>query len=204
MEIIKTKAKTVVITMMAIYIPMWFFFILNNVIFSFSPLNHLFGILPRDFSFTSLIGIMTFWLSHTNFQHIMNNSVSMAGLLFFIALFEKKVYKIIPLLILTSGFSVWLLGAPNSFHVGASGLVFACLGYILSSLFLSKRIIYIIPVILSLMYYGAAYFFNFLNGFVPQAGISFAGHFGGFLSGILVSFIINRKVLKNKSEPLIK
>lgn len=83
-----------------------------------------------------------------------------------------------------------VLGEGNSFHIGASALVFASLGYIFTSIFY-KNFYYIIPIICALSYYGLNYFTNLIQGFIPQQGVSLAGHAGGFVSGIIVAFIIH-------------
>lgn len=161
---------------------MWFSYILNNV-FKI-PLDSLFSIIPRSFSLHSIIGIFTSWLSHFDFNHLIGNSISLFPVLICICLFERRPNFIIGMLIFLSGLSTWLLGSSYSVHVGASGLFFASVSFIITSIVVNRRIVYLIPVILSLIFYGADYYYSLANGIIPKDGISFAAHFGGVISGI--------------------
>jgi len=197
MKPITNKIKQIFLAYSLIFIPMWTIFILKDYM-HFSSFDFL-GVHPRSFGLSDIIGVMGSWMVHAGWEHILGNSVGLIGLLFFIALFERNLFSLFFGLIITSGISTWLLGAPNTIHIGASGLLFAMFGYILASAFTGRRWIYFIPIIAAAAYFGMAYYQSFLNGLVVQEDISFAAHFGGLLSGILLGVYFEKE--GRKAEP---
>lgn len=197
LEEVKSKSKEIAILYAIVFIPLWTLFLVNNVLMG-DALNNLGGIHPRDLSFLGLIEIFTSWMFHSGgnkelsgnsiFSHIVGNSEILLPLIFIIGIFEKRPLVLLGALITASGFATWLLGAPNSVHVGASGLVFAMFGYIIASIFFARRWLYLIPVLGT----GGTYLYSIQMGLVPQAGTSFAAHFGGLIGGIFVAYSIGR------------
>lgn len=202
MSLIKEKSRNIVLAYAIVFVPMWTIFALGHYanLSSFSFL----GIQPRTLDFSEIMSVMGSWLVHADESHIINNSLGLLGLVFFVALFEKNLFKLFFLLTFTSGFSTWLLGAPQTIHIGASGLLFALFGYVLGSAFTGRRWIYLIPIAVAFFYYGIAYYESFLNGLMIKEDVSFAAHFGGLVSGILVGIYFEKKqeennVLRKKS-----
>lgn len=200
MSLIQERAKNIIWAYVLIFAPMWAVYFLSFKVFSLSFFSFL-GIHPRNLQFSEFLGVIGSWLVHGNKEHIINNSIGLIGLIFFVALFENKVFKLFFFLILTSGLSTWLLGAPHSIHFGASGLLFAIFGYILGSALTGRRWIYLIPIVAAFMYYGIGYYESFLNGLMIKEEVSFAAHFGGLLSGILVGVYFEKEQRK-ESTPL--
>lgn len=207
LEDVKSKSKEIAILYAVIFIPMWTLFLVNNLLMG-DALNNLGGIHPRDLSALGIIEIFTSWMFHSGgnrgmngssiFSHIVGNSEILLILIFIVGIFEKRPLILLASLIGASGFATWLLGSPNSLHVGASGLVFAMFGYIIASIFLAKRWLYLIPV----LGMGGTYLYSIQMGLIPQAGTSFAAHFGGLLGGIAVAYFIG-KVQTYKNNTLI-
>ena len=108
-------------------------------------------------------------------------------------MYKRQPYHLLISLIGLSGFLTWLLGGNNTLHFGASGLVFAIFSYMTASLLLNKRVEYLIPIAFFSLYYGVAYFTSFAQGLIPTQFISFAAHFGGLVSGIIV-VLIQKKI----------
>lgn len=197
LEEIKTKSKEIAILYAIILIPMWSLFLVNNLLMD-DALNRLGGIHPRDLSFMGIIEIFTSWMFHSGgdrtltnnsiLAHILGNTEILLPLILIVGIFEKKPLLLVSSLIGISGFFTWLLGSPNSLHVGASGLVFAMFGYILASIFLARRWLYLIPVIGA----GGTYFYSLQMGLIPKSGTSFAAHFGGLIGGIFVAYLIGK------------
>lgn len=162
-------------------------FIINNI-FLFSTLDQ-FGIQPRVFSFSSILGIFVSWLLHSNWNHFYSNMVSFIPLLLFLFLLDEKPKITFSTLVLLSGITTWLFGSPNSIHIGVSGVIFAIFGYFISSLFVRRKLIFLLPLILAVITYGSQYYFSFINGLIPKEGISFIAHFGGLISGLVLPYI---------------
>lgn len=192
--LVKEKVLQVLLIYSAIFIPMWLAFAIGQIL----PIEIWFGIKPREFEFLQVIAIMFSWLPHYNLPHIMNNSVMLLGLLLPVILIEKNNSKIIISLIALSGFFTWLLGGNHTLHFGASGLVFALFSYICSSVLINRKFMYLIPIIISSLYYGLTYFTSFFHGLIPNDFVSFAAHFGGLLSGIIICGY--QKLYLNKKE----
>lgn len=205
---IKTKSKEILILYTIVLVPMWTLFLVNNVLLS-DALNTFGGIHPRDISIIGFLEIFTSWMFHSSgdknlvsnsiISHILGNTEILLPLILIVGIFEKKPLTLIFSLIAASGFATWMLGAPNSVHVGASGLVFAMFGYIVASIFFLRRWLYLIPVITL----GGSYLYSLQVGLIPQSGTSFAAHFGGLIGGIFVAYFIGKiqKYKNNNSNP---
>ena len=84
---------------------------------------------------------------------------------------------------LGAGLLAWTLGAPNSVHVGASGVIFGYLGFLLLSGWYSRSFM---SIVMSLGV--AALWGGTVMQVLPGApGISWQGHLGGFIGGILAA-----------------
>lgn len=162
-----------------IFIPMWLMFALNKTML-FGAWNR-FGIKPREFLLGNIVGIFGSWTMHANFNHILGNSFVMAQILFLFGLFEHNAFRTMGLLIMGSGILTWLLGLSHSLHIGASGLAFAMMGYMIGGAIFARRWGYLVACVLM----GAGFGAVILQGLIPQVGISFAGHFGGLIAGLL-------------------
>ena len=87
--------------------------------FNFSML----GIYPRQLN--GLTGIIFSSFVHGSFSHLVSNTVPLLILISLLFYFYNQIaFKSLALLWLLSGFLTWLIGR-NSYHVGASGLIFA-------------------------------------------------------------------------------
>lgn len=198
---VKDKSKTIALVYAVIFIPMWVMFFFNNVVFQ-GGLNSIGGIHPRDTSMLGLVEIFTSWMFHGGswgsdnlLAHITGNSIALGGLLLIISLLESKPLQLIAALIFGSGLATWLIGSSASVHVGASGLVFAMFGYVISSVLFGRRWLYLIPI--GLM--GGEYFYSIKMGLVPMPGVSFAAHFGGFIAGLIIGYLFNRAHKKEEA-----
>lgn len=140
------------------------------------------AIKPLDFDGLWKIG--TSWLTHENFEHYKNNMIILSQLLLVFLLVEKNK-SILILLILFSGFFTWLLGG-SGLHLGASGLIFALIGYMFLSIF--RNVWYLIFIIVM----SSQLFYIVFHGLIPSQEISFSGHFGGFISGLLIAYFANK------------
>lgn len=193
-EKIKSKSWNMFWVYVAVLGPMWAMFFINNVAFN-NAFSQVGGVFPRTFSFSGLTGIWTSWMFHANWEHIVGNTQILLTLLFFVGLIEKNPLVMIGSLITVSGIFTWLLGAPNTMHIGASGLVFAMMGYLFASIVLARRWLYIV----ALFFMGADYFYCMKTGLIPQGSISFAAHFGGLIGGIVVAYMIGKMNKKKET-----
>lgn len=159
-----------------------------------SPLGYNnYGIRPQTVDFSSFYGVVFGWTMHSNYEHIHNNVLTLLQLMLPFVIFERRPVSMFALLVLLSGFAVWLTGTPNSIHIGASGVIFALIGYIFTSAWFSNRWLTKIVYIVVTLMFGLEYWYVVRQGLIPQEGISFAGHFGGLVSGIVVALAFGRQ-----------
>ncbi len=146
-----------------------------------------FGIRPRDVS--TLPNILTAPFVHVSWTHIESNS----GPLFifgFLAAYRGVVrfFGLTVLVIVTSGLVDWIGGTANTVGVGASGVVFGYLGYILVRGLFDRHVIDI--VIAAVMALCFAYQFTVL---LPHNGIGWQDHIGGLVGGVLGGWIFRER-----------
>ena len=178
--LIMTRLKQVLGLYAFVLIPMWVMFFINNI-FLFGLWN-IFGIAPRVFDLRSMVGIFASWTMHGDITHVIGNSLTLLQILFLFGLFETNAYRTILKLIIASGLMTWLIGSPLSIHIGASGLCFAMLGYMIGGAVFARRWGYLLACLVM----GAGFWFTIKQGLMPQQGISFAAHFGGLCAGLLL------------------
>ncbi len=142
-----------------------------------------YGIRPRDVR--SLPYILTAPFLHVSWTHIESNS----GPLFifgFLAAYRGVVrfLGLTGLVIIVSGLAEWFTGSPDTIGVGASGVVFGYLGYILVRGFFDRHgIDILIGAVMALCF---AYQFTVL---LPHAGIGWQAHIGGLAAGVIGGWI---------------
>lgn len=151
-----------------------------------------YGIYPR--SFKGIRGVLFSPFIHGSLEHLYNNTIPLAILTASLFYFYRKVaLKTLLLGILFSGIITWAIGRP-SFHIGASGVI-----YFLASFIFFKGIFtkYYRLVALSMMVvfiYGSLLWYIF----PIKDGISWEGHLGGFIMGLVLAFVLKSPVPSSK------
>lgn len=141
-----------------------------------------FGIAPRQI--VGLRGIVFAPFLHGNLPHLMANTVPFLTLGWLVMLQETKdFWRVTGVTMLVGGTGVWLIGQPNSVHIGASILIFGYLGFLLFRGYFQRNAPSIAISILVSIFYG-----SFIWGVLPtQAGISWEGHLFGFIGGVIAA-----------------
>ena len=143
------------------------------------------GVRPR--SFRGLFGIVFSPFLHTGFPHLIANTIPFAILGGAIALGGTKQYVEVSVLVaLTSGVGIWIFGAGNSVHIGASGLVFGYLTYLVSRGIIAKNVWWILGGLVTLAFYGGLFW-----GLLPSPRVSWLGHVFGAVGGVLAAWMIH-------------
>ena len=145
-----------------------------------------YGVLPRKFN--GLIGILFSPLIHSDVNHLLSNSLPVVILCLLIFNFYSQIAKkILICLYFISGLWLWCIGR-ESFHIGASGLIYAMASFLFFSGILRKNPQLSAVALLVIFIYGGLFW-----GLFPiQKNISWEGHLTGFIAGILVSFIFRK------------
>jgi membrane associated rhomboid family serine protease len=142
-----------------------------------------FGIIPRHV--VGLWGIAAAPFLHGNIQHLIANSGALFVLLMVSFSYSRSVaLKAIIFIWLFSGGMVWLVGKGGAVHIGASGIIFGLIGFLMClGLFRRDWKAFLISIVITVLYGGALYS---LLLYIP--GTSWSGHFFGFLSGVLAAW----------------
>ena len=151
-----------------------------------------YGVLPRKFN--GLIGILFSPLIHSDVNHLLNNSLPVIILCLLIFNFYSQIAKkIFIYLYFISGLWLWCIGR-ESFHIGASGLIYAMASFLFFSGILRKNSQLSAVALLVIFIYGGLFW-----GLFPiHKNVSWEGHLTGFIAGILVSFIFRKDGPKRK------
>jgi membrane associated rhomboid family serine protease len=143
------------------------------------------GVRPR--SVRGLFGVAFSPFLHTGFPHLIANTIPFAILGGAIALGGTKQYVEVSLVVaLTSGFGIWTFGAGNSVHIGASGLVFGYLTYLVSRGIIAKNVWWILGGLITLAFYGGLFW-----GLLPSPRVSWLGHVFGAVGGVAAAWVIH-------------
>jgi membrane associated rhomboid family serine protease len=88
---------------------------------------------------------------------------------------------------IVSGLGVWLFAPPNSIHIGASGVIFGYLGYLLFRGYFQRS-----PGAIFLSLFVAFVYGSMIWGVLPnQNGISWQGHLFGFIGGAIAARLLS-------------
>ncbi|MGF1523465.1 MAG: rhomboid family intramembrane serine protease [Leptolyngbyaceae cyanobacterium] len=147
-----------------------------------------FGIRPRNVS--GLQGILWAPFLHGGFRHLIANTLPLVTLGWLVMLQETADFLIVTVIAaLVSGLGTWLIGAPASVHVGASGVVFGYFGYLLLRGWFERSAISLALSVLVISLYG-----GLIWGVLPiQQGISWEGHLFGFIGGGLAARLLAKQ-----------
>jgi membrane associated rhomboid family serine protease len=151
-----------------------------------------FGVLPR--SQRGLIGIIIAPFLHANFAHLAANCVSLfilglAGCAYSRRLtFVACVYSS-----LFAGVLTWVIGKEGAPHVGASGVIFGLIGFLLANGIVRGGLGPLFLSIAVFLFYGGIILSNILPG-NAAAHISWEMHLGGFLGGLYASWKLRKKL----------
>jgi membrane associated rhomboid family serine protease len=160
------------------------------------------GIRPLETD--GLWGIIFAPLLHASWPHLMANTVPLLvlGFLMTLAGLSRFVWATV-IVWIVGGFGTWLIGNVGSAcgetdHIGASGLIFGWLTFLVVFGFFTRTVWQIITGMLVLFLYGGA-----LWGAVPVlhmcGGVSWQAHLCGALAGVLAAYLLSEPERKARS-----
>jgi len=141
-----------------------------------------FGILPLTLE--GLPGIILSPFIHSSYEHLMSNSLPFLVLMFALLYFYRHLaYRIFFLIYILSGICVWL-GGRESWHIGASGIVYGLASFLFfSGVFRKDANLLTIGIIVVFLYGGMFW------GLLPiKPEISWESHLWGSASGLMLAF----------------
>ena len=131
-----------------------------------------------------LLGIVLAPLLHGSWGHLEANTPLVALLLFLVLLGDvRRGLAVTGVIWLVAGLGTWLVASPGTVHVGASGLVFGWLVYLVLRGWFAQRLGQVLLGALLFLAYG-----GLLWGVLPgQPGISWQGHLFGAVGGLVAA-----------------
>lgn len=143
------------------------------------------GIRPRRPR--GLVGIPLAPFLHSGFGHLFANTIPFLILGGVIAIGDIGRFVRVALIIgLTRELGVWVVGPSDSVTLGASGLVFGFLTYLVARGVFARNVWWLLGGVVVLLFYG-----GILWGLLPRPGVSWSGHVFGALGGVLAAYLIH-------------
>ena len=131
--------------------------------------------------------IFTSPLLHANLEHIVSNSLPGALFAYLVGYSGKRVFwEVTTFVVIIGGLGVWLFGGVGTNHIGASGLVYGWLVYLLVRGFFNRSLEQILTgLVLGFFYSGLIY------GVLPGTeGVSWQAHLFGSIGGFVAGMVI--------------
>ncbi|BBZ68193.1 rhomboid family intramembrane serine protease [Mycolicibacterium insubricum] len=147
--------------------------------------------LQRD----GLSGILFAPLLHGSWNHLFANTIPLLVLGFLMTLIGMgRCLAATAIIWLLGGLGTWLIGAlpscPNTVHIGASGLIFGWLTFLIVFGWWVRKPWQIVVGVLVALLYG-----SLLLGVVPDlntcGGISWQGHLCGAIAGVVAAYLLS-------------
>ncbi len=147
-----------------------------------------YGIYPRKL--WGLRGVVLSPFIHGSVEHLYNNTIPLAILLAFLFYFYEKVaLKVLVYGVLLSGLLTWTIGRP-SYHIGASGVIYVLASFIFFKGILAKYFRLVALSLVIVFIYGSMIWYIF----PVREEISWEGHLAGFITGLILAFLIKTEV----------
>jgi len=142
------------------------------------------GIIPHELD--GLDGVIFAPLLHANFNHLYSNSVPLllTGT-FVLATGVKRFLAVTGVIVLASGLGVWFTGDPGTVVIGASGLIFGYLGFLLVRGIVERSWWGIAVGVLVGLLYGT----QLANVLPTEARFSWQAHLFGLVGGVVAAFL---------------
>lgn len=146
-----------------------------------------FGVYPRKLE--GFLGVFFAPLIHSDYNHLVSNTVPLlvlgTGIIYF---YRSLAYKVIGFVWLLSGTCVWI-GARESYHIGASGLIYGLASFLFFSGLIRKDVRLTAISLLVVFLYG-----SLVWGIFPIfPRISWEYHFFGGMGGLIASIIYRKE-----------
>ena len=167
----------------------WLLFFLNH---GYHLEWNYYGLRPLEFR--GLIGIFSMPFLHGDFDHLFSNSIPLLLSMSFIFLYFKDVkWQILTLIYLASGSLLWFIAHGDSNHIGASGLVYGYIAFMVTHAAITKNKHTIAAAMILIFLYG-----SLIYGIFPEYGkligknISWEGHLSGLITGVATAWIFRK------------
>jgi membrane associated rhomboid family serine protease len=145
-----------------------------------------FGLRPRQVD--GLWGVLTQPFLHQSYGHLLSNTVPLVAIGWALMLSGLRAWATVTAIVLVVGGLLTWLVAPSGLIVGASGVVFGWLGYLIARAYFSRKLRWIVVAVLVLLFFG-----TLLTNLLPSydSNVSWESHACGFAAGILAGAVLH-------------
>ena len=169
----------------------WCAFLIGKIL----PFNvNAWGVTPRTLG--GLVGIPVMPFLHGSLSHLISNTVPLVVLLLLLSGSQARAWEVVVDVVLVGGLLLWLFGR-SAVHVGASGLIFGLISFLIVSGVLERRLVSLAVAVLVGFLYGG----SLLSGVIPKIGshVSWDGHLAGAVAGAGVAWLLVKQMAKPAS-----
>lgn len=145
-----------------------------------------YGIRPREKR--GLWGLVFAPLLHGGFGHLGANTIPFLVLGWCVMLRRvSDFFWVSGVTALLGGLAVWLIGDRGTVHVGASGIIFGYLGFLIFRALFERSLASLSIAVVACFLYGGLVWglFRF------EEGVSWEGHLGGFIAGAVAAGLLS-------------
>lgn len=156
-----------------------------------------FGLKPR--SVAGLWGVLMQPLLHASWGHLLSNTLPLALIGWALLLSGLRVFVFVTVtVVVIGGLLTWLVAPSNEVIVGASGLVFGWLGYLIARAVFSRRLKWIVTAVALLVIFG-----TLLGSLLPTVAsdVSWQSHVCGFVVGAGVGWLLHPRKTARSAAP---
>jgi membrane associated rhomboid family serine protease len=146
-----------------------------------------FGLRPR--SVDGLWGVLIQPVLHSSWSHLLANAFPFAAIGWVLLLSGVRVFVFVTACVVVIGdLATWLVAPSDEVIVGASGLIFGWIGYLLARAVFSRRFKWIIVAVLVLVFFG-----TLLGGLLPtrDSSVSWQSHVCCAVVGIATAWLLH-------------
>lgn len=154
------------------------------------------GIIPRELG--GIWGIILSPFLHANLSHLLSNFLPLMILLTLLVATQPHSWWIALQIVLLGGLLLWVFGRP-AVHVGASGLIYGLIAYLIAAGFRQGRFGPAIAALLVGFLYGG----TLLSGVLPTVGehVSWDGHLTSAIAGGILGYFSTSSIQAVAQEP---
>ena len=191
---LKTSKSIFVIPILYVVLIWVIYWIEINFDFNFNK----FGVFPRTFE--GFRGVFLTHFIHSNTSHLFDNSFPLFVLLSSLFYFYKDLsYKVLLFGGFFTGFLTWII-ARESYHIGASGIVYLLFSFVFFSGIIRKHFRLVALSLIIIFLYGSMIWYV-----LPiKEGMSWEGHLSGFLVGLIFAIVYRKKGIVKEEHQFIE
>ena len=186
--------QTIIVPLLFVFLIWLVYWIEINFGWNFNK----FGVYPRTLS--GFKGVFLTHFIHSDTKHLFNNSIPLFVLTASLFYFYKEVaWKVLAFGGILAGLFTWII-ARESYHIGASGIVYLLFSFIFFSGIIKKHFRLISLSLIVIFLYGSMIWYIF----PIKDGMSWEGHLSGFLVGIFFAYLYKNKGITKKEFEFTK